>query len=139
VGRVMYICRMGKKGTYSTSDEPVSNPFAEALKGVVAEHQMTERPETPVDTQVNSKNWIEGSTLVVRKERKGRGGKTATILSGLEGEPAQMKKLGKELGRSLGCGVFVEGADLVIQGDHRVRLKKLLEDRGARRVKMSGG
>jgi len=130
---------MGKKGTYSTSDEPVSNPFAEALKGVVAEQKMTVTHEASIETPVNSKNWIDGSTLVVRKERKGRGGKTATILSGLEGDPSQMKKLGKELGRSLGCGVFVEGSDLVIQGDHRVRLKKLLEDKGARRVKMSGG
>lgn len=135
----MYISRMGKKGTYSTSDEPVSNPFASALKGVVAEREMTESSETPIEAPVESKSWIDGSTLVVRKERKGRGGKTATILSGLEGDPSQMKKLGKELGRSLGCGVFVEGSDLVIQGDHRVRLKKLLEDRGARRVKMSGG
>ena len=130
---------MGKKGTYSTSEESISNPFAQALQGMVAERQtVDETPEESV-TPVASRLFYEGATLVVRKERKGRGGKTASVLSGLSGSADELKQLAKELGKALGCGVSVDQGELVIQGDQRSRLKKWMEDKGARRVKISGG
>lgn len=69
---------------------------------------------------------------VVRMERKGRGGKEVTVVEQLEG--IDLDKWLKELKNALGCGGAVEGATIVLQGDHRKRLPPLLEARGVRKV-----
>jgi translation initiation factor 1 len=71
---------------------------------------------------------------VVRLERKGRGGKEATVVEKLELSPAERERWIKELKQALGCGGAIEGEALVLQGDLRERLKPLLERRGVRRV-----
>jgi translation initiation factor 1 len=71
---------------------------------------------------------------VVRLERKGRGGKEATVVEKLALAPAELERWLKELKQALGCGGAVEGAALVLQGDLRARVKPLLEERGVRKV-----
>jgi translation initiation factor 1 len=71
---------------------------------------------------------------VVRMERKGRGGKEVTVVEQLELTPKDLDNLLKELKNALGCGGAVEGATIVLQGDHRKRLPALLEARGVRKV-----
>jgi translation initiation factor 1 len=71
---------------------------------------------------------------VVRLERKGRGGKEATVVEKLGLAPAQAERWVKELKASLGCGGTVEGDALVLQGDQRERVKAQLERRGVRKV-----
>jgi translation initiation factor 1 len=73
---------------------------------------------------------------VVRMERKGRGGKEVTVVEQLEG--VDLDKWLKDLKNSLGCGGALEGATLVLQGDQRKRLPKLLEAKGVRKVIVSG-
>jgi translation initiation factor 1 len=71
---------------------------------------------------------------VVRMERKGRGGKEVTVIEQL-GLPAKdLATWLKALKGSLGCGGVVEGDALVLQGDHRERVKPVLEGRGVRKV-----
>jgi translation initiation factor 1 len=72
--------------------------------------------------------------LVVRKERKGRGGRTVTVLSGITGEPAALDAFARRLRKSLGCGANVEGSTIVLQGDLRGRARDQLAAWGARRV-----
>ncbi len=69
-------------------------------------------------------------------ERKGRGGKTVTVLRGLGSSPA-LAPLVQSLKKALGCGASLEGQQLVFQGDQRERLVALLRDRGFRDVKSS--
>ncbi len=71
---------------------------------------------------------------VVRLERKGRGGKEATIVEKLELPPAALARWLGELKSALGCGGAVEGDALVLQGDQRDRLEPLLSKRGVRKV-----
>jgi translation initiation factor 1 len=71
---------------------------------------------------------------VVRLERKGRGGKEATILEKLALSPRERERWLRELKQALGCGGAVEGEALVLQGDLRERVKPLLEQRGVRKV-----
>ncbi len=71
---------------------------------------------------------------VVRLERKGRGGKTATVVDGLGLGARELERWLEELKRSLGCGGAVEDAALALQGDHRERVKGLLEAKGVRKV-----
>ena len=74
---------------------------------------------------------------VVRYERKGRGGKEATLIDKLALTPAELESWCRELKRALGCGGTVEGAAIVLAGDQRSRLPPLLEARGVRKVTVS--
>lgn len=71
---------------------------------------------------------------VVRLEKKGRGGKAVTVVEKLALRPAELEAWLAELKRSLGCGGAVEGDALVLQGDARERVGRLLEARGVRKV-----
>jgi translation initiation factor 1 len=71
---------------------------------------------------------------VVRLERKGRGGKEATVVEKLALAPAQLAEWADALKRSLGCGGGVEGEAIVLQGDQRPRARAWLEARGVRKV-----
>ncbi|HEX5070341.1 MAG TPA: translation initiation factor [Vicinamibacterales bacterium] len=71
---------------------------------------------------------------VVRMERAGRGGKEATVIEQLELAPAEREQWLKALKAALGCGGSISGADIMLQGDHRERLKTLLSARGVKRV-----
>jgi translation initiation factor 1 len=73
---------------------------------------------------------------VVRLERKGRGGKEATIVEKLDLPAAQLEAWSLELKRALGCGGGVEDGSLVVHGDQRARAKAWLEARGVRKVTM---
>ena len=72
--------------------------------------------------------------LVLRRERKGRGGRTVTVLGGLRGDATFRKDLARSLRKALGCGASLEGEDLVLQGDVGARAKAWLESRGAGKV-----
>jgi translation initiation factor 1 len=71
---------------------------------------------------------------VVRYERKGRGGKEATVIEGLDLVPNALDEWLSALKVALGCGGTVENGKLVLQGDQRTRLGVLLANRGVRRV-----
>lgn len=68
--------------------------------------------------------------LVLRREKKGRGGKVVTTI---EGAPAdEAKALAREVGKALGCGASVDPEGfIVVQGDQRDRLRPWLTARGA--------
>ncbi len=71
---------------------------------------------------------------VVRMERAGRGGKEVTVVEHLGLRPSELEKWLKDLKAGLGCGGVVEGETLVLQGNHRERLVKLLAARGVKKV-----
>jgi translation initiation factor 1 len=66
----------------------------------------------------------------LRVEKKGRGGKTVTVVDGLPRNAAFLKDLCQELKRACGTGgTVVEGA-VELQGDLRARVRAFLLDRG---------
>lgn len=71
---------------------------------------------------------------VVRIERKGRGGKEATVVEKLGLAPDALGRWLDEAKRALGCGGAVEDGALVLQGDQRERVARWLEGRGVRKV-----
>jgi translation initiation factor 1 len=70
-------------------------------------------------------------------ERSGRGGKEVTVIEQLDLSAAELDQWLKALKVSLGCGGTVEGDHVVLQGDHRKRLPKILTARGVRKVIVS--
>jgi translation initiation factor 1 len=55
---------------------------------------------------------------IVRLDRKGRGGKTVTVIEGLQLSAEDSEKLLKQLKAKLGTGGAVKNGVLEIQGDH---------------------
>lgn len=88
-----------------------------------------EPPPAPMAGQLSSLK-----KLVLRRERKGRGGKTVTIVSGFTGAHPALKPLARELGRALGCGTSVESDTLVIQGDQVERAATWFANQGVAKV-----
>jgi translation initiation factor 1 len=84
-------------------------------------------------------NALPGDGVVrIMRDRKGRGGKTATAIHGLPGRESDLDALLKRLKQQLGTGGSREGRVLLIQGDHRERLLAELSALG-HRVKLAGG
>ena len=71
---------------------------------------------------------------VLRLERKGRGGKTVTLIQKLDLDPSALQAWARELRKGLGVGVKAEGDALVVQGDQRDRLQGWLEERGVTKI-----
>jgi translation initiation factor 1 len=69
------------------------------------------------------------------RDRKGRGGKTVTLVAGV---PGPLDALASDLKRLCGTGGTVRGDVIEIQGDVRERVKPELEKRGYK-VKIAGG
>lgn len=75
---------------------------------------------------------------VVRMERKGRGGKEATVIEQLGLGADELARWCRELKQALGCGGAIDGDTIVLQGDLRRRLAPVLAQRGVGKVIVSG-
>lgn len=76
--------------------------------------------------------------LYVSLDKKNRKGKKVTLVEGFVGSKDDLKDLARELKSSCGVGGSVVDSGILIQGDFRGRVIKLLEDKGFK-VKQSGG
>ena len=66
----------------------------------------------------------------LRMEKKGRGGKTVTVIYGLPNNSEFLKNLCSELKKTCGCGGSVTEDGVELQGDLRERVRAHLEKRG---------
>ena len=99
-------------------DAPVALPgSAGTAKADAAEHP-ADRPALP-------------KKLVVRRQRKGRKGKTVTRISGFTTE---VEEWARRMKHELGCGGSIEDADIVLSGDLADRATQWLQDAGISRV-----
>lgn len=74
----------------------------------------------------------------IRREVKGRKGKTVTTIGGVPLTNGEIQNLAAELKKKCGTGGSVKDGVIIIQGDHRARLATELEARGFQ-VKLAGG
>ena len=74
----------------------------------------------------------------IRLERKGRSGKSVTVIDGLQMPQDKQEVLLKQLKTMLGTGGTVKDTSLEIQGDHRDALMEMLEKMGYK-ANRSGG
>jgi translation initiation factor 1 len=80
----------------------------------------------------------EEQTARIRRDRKGRGGKTVTVIGNLELAPKDMEALGRALRKKCGAGGTVTEDTIEVQGDQRDRIADELRARGFK-VKFVGG
>ncbi|MGB7630143.1 MAG: translation initiation factor Sui1 [Candidatus Deferrimicrobium sp.] len=74
----------------------------------------------------------------VRRETKGRGGKTVTTVSGVPHGGEALRNLASDLKRRCGTGGTVKDGVIEIQGDHRATIVAELSRRGFT-AKLAGG
>jgi translation initiation factor 1 len=76
--------------------------------------------------------------LKVQASRKGRKGKTVTVISGFQSKPETLNALLKQLKSQCGAGGTVKEMEIEIQGDHRQTIIEALTKLGYK-AKVSGG
>jgi translation initiation factor 1 len=89
------------------------------------------RPSGPGIPQAPDDGWLR-----LWRVKGGRGGKTATVVTGVTA--ADLESLAVELRRAVGAGGGVRDGAIEIQGDHRERLAQRLTALGYK-VKLAGG
>ncbi|MDA8930566.1 translation initiation factor [Bacteroidia bacterium] len=68
--------------------------------------------------------------LSVRKEKKGRGGKTVTVIEGYQGNPQTLEALCKKVKQQCGVGGSVDRKTFIIQGNKADQVVKILIKEG---------
>ena len=74
----------------------------------------------------------------VMRDRKGRGGKTVTVIDGVMGSEAELTTLAQQLKKLCGSGGTVKDGNIEIQGDHCDKVMAKLTELGYK-VKRAGG
>lgn len=77
-------------------------------------------------------------TAHVARDRKGRAGKTVTLVRNLQLTPEDLRALGSQLRKVCGAGGTVKEGVIEIQGDHREQVAAELQRMGYR-IKLVGG
>ena len=79
--------------------------------------QCSRKAEDPIPSRIVAK---------LRMEKKGRGGKTVTVIDGLPRNAAFLKELSQELKRACGTGGTVIDGGIELHGDLRERVREVL-------------
>ena len=86
--------------------------------------------DNAVDTGADALQQQGKNRLDIVLERKGRGGKQATIVTGFTCDDEALKQVASQLKRSLGVGGSARGGEVLIQGDFRQRVLDILTSMG---------
>jgi translation initiation factor 1 len=113
-----------KKQKANPLERVVYSEFGGEAKNLAA----TSRPDAPPNQQ----------QLKVQASRKGRKGKTVTIVSGFQSSATTLADLAKQLKNHCGAGGAVKEDTIEVQGDHAEKIQQFLIELGYK-AKISGG
>jgi len=103
------------------------------LKNLFPEHTPSKDDQKK---SVENDIWLQETPIICKYEK--RKGKPITILEGYTGADEDFKKLAKELKTQLSVGGSFKDDSIIIQGDYRDRIMKILQEKGFK-VKRVGG
>jgi translation initiation factor 1 len=95
---------------------------------VKIEPEKSEFQDISFDKQV-LRVWLE----------RGRGGKEATVVKGFVGSDDSLSDLAKMIKSKCAAGGSAKDGIIIVQGDHRDKVLKMLLDVGFKNVKKAGG
>ena len=105
--------------------------FKDQLKNLFPDHIESEEPIVE-----KSAIWLQDDPIICKYEK--RKGKPITILEGYTGATEDFKILAKEIKTKLSVGGSFKDDKIIIQGDYRDTIMKMLKEKGFN-VKRVGG
>lgn len=100
-----------------------------ALRGTMGDTPAEEEAPSE-DDSAQAEGEAQSARLDIILERKGRGGKTATIVSGFTISDEAVSELASRLKRTLGTGGSARGGEILVQGDRRKDVLTFLTSNG---------
>lgn len=94
-----------------------------------------EAPEASAAPDEAEDNAYLKQRINIVMEKKGRGGKTATIIEGFTCSPARLAEIARSLKQHLGTGGSARGGEILVQGDRRADCAAFLKKLGFTNVK----
>jgi len=83
-------------------------------------------------------NMETDGIIRIRREKKGRKGKTVTAINGFDPSFDDLKQIAKDIKAKCGTGGAIKDGVIIIQGDHRPTIQRELQKQGFK-VKLAGG
>ncbi|HPW66725.1 MAG TPA: translation initiation factor [Salinivirgaceae bacterium] len=115
----------------------MSPDWKDKLGGIVYSTNPDFKIESEQESEIETLK-PQNQDLRVSLDRKQRGGKKVTLVTGFVGTKADLETLGKKLKSKCGVGGTVKDGNIIIQGDFVERIIELLKTDGYK-VKRSGG
>lgn len=99
---------------------------------------MLPQKQTPAEKNQHADLRPEQQRIIVRLDRKARGGKSVTVIKGLQMPQEKREELLRQLKTKLATGGTVKDSRIEIQGDHCDTLITALKKMGYRPKRSSG-
>jgi translation initiation factor 1 len=107
--------------------------LSEQLKKLFPDHEVSE-PEK--EEEKEHELYVQNEPMICKYEK--RKGKPTTIIAGYEGEENDFKLLAKEIKNKLAVGGTFKEGEIIIQGDYRDEIMKLLQEKGFKTKRVGG-
>ncbi len=103
------------------------------LKNLFPDHE-----EQEIDLPADEEKFEQQQPLICKFEKKGRNGKPVTIIEGFEGPDEELKKISKKIKTTLAIGGSEKDGVIIIQGDNRDKIIKILHELGYKTKRVGG-
>ena len=104
------------------------------LKNLFPEHEVSNEPEAVEEK--DHELYVQKEPMICKYEK--RKGKATTIIEGYEGTDEDFKILAKEIKTKLSVGGSFKEGVIILQGDYRDKIMKILQDKGFKTKRVGG-
>jgi translation initiation factor 1 len=108
--------------------------FQDQLKNLFPDHVSSNEPEEINETA--HELFVQKEPMICKYEK--RKGKATTIIEGYEGADEDFKLLAKEIKTKLSVGGSFKDGAIILQGDYRDKIMKILQEKGFKTKRVGG-
>lgn len=102
--------------------------WKDALSNLRGNFDEPAEAESESKDEGNQDDRAQKTPVTIVIDKKGRKGKVATIIEGFTISIDQVEEVAKKLKQKLGVGGSVREGEILIQGEHKEKVKKLLQE-----------